>query len=1410
MTTRPTLSTSATSSSGPGNYEVVVSGASAPNYDISYTNGSLTISAPDPITVTAKSYSRVYGDANPSFGYDVSGGTLSGTPSITCEATATSPVGEYDIVVAQGSVTNGSVTYVKGKLTITKAPLNISAGTYSMKQGEALPTFSASYSGFKNGETEDVLTTKPTLSTSATPSSAPGTYDVVVSGASAQNYEINYTNGTLTITATTTEAITITAKSYSRVYGDANPSFGYDVSGGTLSGTPSITCSATSTSPVGEYDIVVAQGSVTNGNVTYVKGKLNITKAPLNISAGFYSMKQGESLPTFSASYSGFKNGETEDVLTTKPTLSTSATSSSVPGTYDVVVSGAAAQNYEISYTNGTLTITATTTETITITAKSYSRVYGDANPSFGYDVIGGTLSGTPSVTCSATSTSPVGEYDIVAAQGSVTNGNVTYVKGKLTITKAPLNISAGSYSMKQGEALPAFKASYSGFKNNETEDVLSTKPTLSTTATSSSAPGTYDVVASGASAQNYEISYTNGTLTITASSPSGTVVIDGIYYNLNNENHTAEVTFKPVKFDSGYIGYDAGYYSGNLTIPASVIYNSTTYSVTSIGECAFAESSIGSVQLPVGLLAIEDAAFSLCTSLREINIPSTVTRLGRDNFSIASDGPFKYCSSLTTLIIPASVTTFGPQSLAISDETTVIMESSTPPSIQDDYVILDGLGFPAIKKFVVPNGSKSAYQSANIWKLVKDLIFEMDEVYGASDPITVTAKSYSRVYGEANPSFGYDVSGGSLSGTPSITCSATSTSPVGEYDIVVAQGSVTNGNVTYVKGKLTITKAPLNISAGSYSMKQGEALPTFKASYSGFKNNETEDVLSIKPTLSTTATSSSAPGTYDVVVSGAAAQNYEISYTKGTLTITAPAPIIVTAKSYSRVYGDANPSFGYDVTGGTLSGTPSITCSATATSPVGEYDIVVAQGSVTNTNVTYIKGKLTITKAPLTISAGTYNMKQGESLPAFKASYSGFKNNETEDVLTTKPTLNTTATSSSAPGTYEVVASGAKAQNYDISYTKGILIVTDGNVGSVVVVAKSYSRVYGDANPSFEYDVVGGTLSGKPSITCEATATSPVGEYDIVVAKGSVTNNNVTYVKGKLTITKAALNISAGTYSMKQGEALPTFKASYSGFKNNETEDVLTTKPTFTTVATTNSEPGTYDVTVFGAVATNYDISYTKGVLLITEAEAEEPKVLSPIENETTMITSSLSGQDLINNVINGVYYNLGSDGYDSSDQSIVFGQMTNMSAISDKTPGSSDVKNNFHGIIMAVNGKGIIKVSTQSFGSAKLAVMVGNATPKTESHTTQSDMVLEYDVDNSTNVYIYAVGSSNSTRANPMNGVKIYSINITPNTTGIEKPCADTFNEDAWYTLDGRKLDGKPSRKGLYIKNGRKIIVK
>ena len=488
-----------------------------------------------------------------------------------------------------------------------------------------------------------------------------------------------------------------------------------------------------------------------------------------------------------------------------------------------------------------------------------------------------------------------------------------------------------------------------------------------------------------------------------------------------------------------------------------------------------------------------------------------------------------------------------------------------------------------------------------------------------------ITADNKSRKYGEDNPELTYTTTA-TLTGVPQLTTTATKTSPVGEYDIVVERGTV-QGDYTSKNGKLTVTKAPLTITAKSYTIKQGETLPTFEAEYSGFKNNETKAVLSAQPTITTSATSASAPGTYDIVVSGASATNYDISYVKGTLTITKADEVVVTAKSYSRKYGEANPAFEYTTSGATLSGTPSITCAATATSPVGEYDIVASKGTVTNYNVTYINGKLTITKAPLTITAKSYTIKQGDALPAFEAEYSGFKNKETASVLTTQPTITTSATSASAPGTYDIIISGASAANYDISYVKGTLTITKAD--EVVVTAKSYNRQYGEANPTLEYTTSGATLSGTPSITCAATATSPVGEYDIVASKGTVTNYNVTYVNGKLTITKAPLTITAKSYTIKQGDALPTFEAEYSGFKNNETKAVLTTQPTITTTATSASEPGEYDIIVSGAEAQNYSISYVAGKLTITESDG-----IRMISSEHPVSVFDIQGHKVRSNV--------------------------------------------------------------------------------------------------------------------------------------------------------------------------------
>jgi len=316
-------------------------------------------------------------------------------------------------------------------------------------------------------------------------------------------------------------------------------------------------------------------------------------------------------------------------------------------------------------------------------------------------------------------------------------------------------------------------------------------------------------------------------------------------------------------------------------------------------------------------------------------------------------------------------------------------------------------------------------------------------------------------------------------------------------------------------------------------------------------------------------------------------------------LALAAEQPVTITAENKSMVYGDNVPTLTFTTTGATLNGTPKLSTTATKTSAVGTYPIKVEKGTVTNTNVTYVDGTLTIGKAPLTIAAGTYTKKQGEALPEFTLSYEGFKNNETKAVLTKQATVSCSATEASAPGEYPVTVSGAEAQNYAISYTNGKLIVVAAD--AVIVKAKNYTREYGEANPTFEFTTEGAALEGTPEIICEAKATSPVGTYDIIVKQGTVTNYNVTYVNGTLTIGKAPLTVSVGNYSREQGQDNPAFVLTYQGWKNGESESVLLSKPVATTTATKNSAIGDYPITISGGQAQNYKFEYVNGVLTVT-----------------------------------------------------------------------------------------------------------------------------------------------------------------------------------------------------------------
>ena len=157
----------------------------------------------EPVTVTASDVTITYGAPFPSFTYTSTGGTLLGTPKLSCSATSISPAGTYPIVVSRGSVANTNLTTVDGTLTVKRAHLVLKVGDYTREQFEPNPDFELVSTGFTNRETIEDLTAAPVITCDATPDSPAGKYAINISGAESPNYDITYIPGTLTVTPST-------------------------------------------------------------------------------------------------------------------------------------------------------------------------------------------------------------------------------------------------------------------------------------------------------------------------------------------------------------------------------------------------------------------------------------------------------------------------------------------------------------------------------------------------------------------------------------------------------------------------------------------------------------------------------------------------------------------------------------------------------------------------------------------------------------------------------------------------------------------------------------------------------------------------------------------------------------------------------------------------------------------------------------------------------------------------------------------------------------------------------------------------------------------------------------------------------------------------------------------------------
>ena len=1199
LTTPPTVSTPATLTSAVGTYPITVSGAVSANYTISYVPGMLTVNKAA-VTVSADATARAWGGESGVHGVDsgfVNSETLAtsgvtGAPSLTTTATPASAVGGYPIVAAPGTLAaaNYSFTFVSGTLTVNKATLTVSADNVTKAYGAANPALTVSYGGFVNGDTAASLTAPPTVSTPATLTSAVGTYPITASGAVSANYAISYVAGTLTVTKA---SVTVTAADETKAYGAANPaltvSYSGFVNGETLAtsgvtGAPSLTTPATPTSAVGGYPIVAAPGTLAAANYsfTFVSGTLTVNKATLTVSADNVTKAYGAANPALTVSYGGFVNGDTAASLTAPPTVSTPATLTSAVGTYPITASGAVSANYAISYVAGTLTVTKAS---VTVTAADETKAYGAANPaltvSYSGFVNGETLatsgiSGGPSLTTTATATSAVGGYPIVAAPGTLAAANYsfTFVSGTLTVNKATLTVSADNVTKAYGAANPALTVSYGGFVNGDTAASLTTPPTVSTTATPTSAVGTYPITVSGAVSANYTISYVPGMLTVNKAAVTVSADATARAYGAANPAFTASY--------SGFVNGETLATSGVTGAP-------------SLTTPATPTSAVGGYPIvaALGTLAAANYSFTFVSGTLTVN---------KATLTVSADNVTKAYGAAN----PALTVSYGG---FVNGDTAASL--TAPPTVSTPATLTSAVGtYPITASGAVSANYAISYVAGTL------------TVTKAS--VTVTAADETKAYGAANPALTVSYSGfvngetlatSGISGGPSLTTTATATSAVGGYPIVAAPGTLAAANYsfTFVSGTLTVNKATLTVSADNVTKAYGAANPALTVSYGGFVNGDTAASLTTPPTVSTTATPTSAVGTYPITVSGAVSANYTIGYVSGTLTVT-PAVLTVTAANETKAYGAALPTltvsysgFANGDTAASLTTPPTVSTTATPTSAVGTYPITASGAVSANYAISYVAGTLTITKASVTVTAADETKAYGAALPTLTVSYSGFVNGDTVASLTTPPTVSTTATPTSAVGTYPITASGAVSANYTISYLSGTLTVAPA---ALTVTAANETKAYGGANPALTVSYSGfvngdtvASLTTAPTVSTPATAASAVGTYPITASGAVSANYTISYVSGTLTVTPAVLTVTAANETKAYGAANPALTVSYSGFVNGDTAASLTTAPTVSTPATAASAVGTYPITASGAVSANYTISYVSGTLTVTPA---------------------------------------------------------------------------------------------------------------------------------------------------------------------------------------------------------------
>ncbi|AON74491.1 two-partner secretion system adhesin CdrA [Pseudomonas aeruginosa] len=1250
-----TASTTATQASNVGQYAITgnANGSEyfSQRYQLVRQDGKLTVT-PAQLIVSADAKTKVYGDADPTLTYQVSGlknsDTAAGVLSGNLGRVAGENVGNYGIL--QGGLglntANYTLSYVGNDLRITPAQLNVIADAKNKVYGDLDPALTYQVSGLKRGDTAGAVLNGGSLNRVA--GENVGVYGINQGGLGlvSSNYTLNYQGNNLTITKA---LLNVIADAKTKVYGDADPSLTYQVSGLKNGDTAGAVLNGGSLSRVAGENVGVYginQGGLglvsANYDLSYQGNNLTITKALLNVIADAKTKVYGDADPALTYQVSGLKNGDTAGAVLNGGSLSRVAGEN--VGVYGINQGGLALNsgNYDLSYQGNNLTITKAL---LNVIADGKTKVYGDADPSLTYQVSGlknGDSAGSILTGgLNRVAGENVGVYGINQGDLALNSGNydLSYQGNNLTITKALLNVIADAKTKVYGDADPSLTYQVSGLKNGDTAGSILTGG-LNRAAGEN--VGVYGINQGdlALNSGNYDLSYQGNNLTITKAllnviadaktkvygdaDPSLTYQVSGLkngdtagaVLNGGSLSRVAGENVGVYGINQGDLAlnsgnYDLSYQGNNLTITKALlnviadartkVYGDAdpalTYQVSGLknGDTAGAVLNGGSLSRVagenVGVYGINQGDLALNSGNYDLSYQGNNLTITKALLNVIADAKTKVYGDADPSL------TYQVSGLKNGDTAGAVLNGGSLSRVAGENVGVYGI-----------NQGGLGLVSANY-----DLSYQGNNLTITKALLNVIADAKTKVYGDADPSLTYQVSGlknGDSAGSILTGgLNRVAGENVGVYGINQGDLALNSGNydLSYQGNNLTITKALLNVIADAKTKVYGDADPSLTYQVSGLKNGDTAGAVLNGGSLSRVAGEN--VGVYGINQGGLALNsgNYDLSYQGNNLTIT-KALLNVIADGKTKVYGDADPSLTYQVSGlkngdsaGSIltGGLNRVAGENVGVYGINQGDLALNSG---NYDLSYQGNNLTITKALLNVIADAKTKVYGDADPALTYQVSGLKNGDTAGSVLNGGGL--VRVSGENVGNYAIQQGGLGlvSGNYDLAYQGNNLTITKALLN---VIADAKTKVYGDADPSLTYQVSG--LKNGDSAGSILTgglnrdAGENVGVYGINQGGLVLTSGNydLAYQGNDLTITKALLNVFADAKSKQVGTADPALTYQVSGLKNGDSAGQVLAGG----LGRVGGEAvGQYDILQGGLALTsgNYQLNYQGNLLSI------------------------------------------------------------------------------------------------------------------------------------------------------------------------------------------------------------------